>query len=598
MISLLSLSLENFFAVEEETVTFNHQGVSLITGENGSSKTTLFIEGPFYALYGRSFEYGDQPGDLVRSRWAESMSVVITLVANGITYRISRYRGHKEHKNSVILEQLENGSWKDQSRSSTTATQAAINAILGLDADTFVYTSIFSDGVSRFPDLPDADKKKIISSILGLDGCDAALKLTKTKAAELEGAVSMANNVLKLDLSAYNEAKTRLADLAAKEQEWLLKLDAKKQSLTTKISAAETALASGPQVFEQTDTSKLRKRVSDLKELIAGIEKPLATATTIKSKFDDIKSSIQKLNKSSKCSECGREFSNATEVEAHVAELTKSCEKLMAELSKAQEVDRQKLTDHQSLKAEANSALDKANAKLVEAEKANSVKKEKAENDARARKALLSQLNDLRDQLDQLDTNPYADLIRADKELLAQAEEGIAEKTQSLDRLKAELEDERVMLTLFGKNGCRVDLLNAAIPSINLTLERLASVIDVPISVSLAVNDDDESFTGSISVRVLNQRGADRYHGNSRGERRMIDIMVLLALASSLQSSSCINQAFFDETFESLHGGSQAAVLRCIRDVFSNRQIYVIAHHHAGLEAIDRVLTVRNGKLD
>ena len=83
MTQLLELELFQFFAIKHQVVKLADQGRVLVVGANGAGKTALLIEGPYYALFGRSFEYGERPGDAVGNRFHKSFMTRIDFEADG-----------------------------------------------------------------------------------------------------------------------------------------------------------------------------------------------------------------------------------------------------------------------------------------------------------------------------------------------------------------------------------------------------------------------------------------------------------------------------------------------------------------------------------
>ena len=89
------LELENFKSHKNTSIDFN-SGISLIIGENGAGKSTIF-EAISFALYKKYT--GDKIDDLVRTnKDIENvpMSVRLSFISGGIEYRVTRGRRNRK----------------------------------------------------------------------------------------------------------------------------------------------------------------------------------------------------------------------------------------------------------------------------------------------------------------------------------------------------------------------------------------------------------------------------------------------------------------------------------------------------------------------
>lgn len=167
------LELENFKSHKKTSIDFN-SGISLIIGENGAGKSTIF-EAISFALYKKYT--GDKIDDLVRTnKDIENvpMTVRLSFISGGNEYRVTR--GRRSRKSIARLER--------QSRSSFDFTPIVegdsqvnkeIQNILEMDADLFlnaiyVRQGEIADLISKTP----GERKQLIGKLLKLEELEKA----------------------------------------------------------------------------------------------------------------------------------------------------------------------------------------------------------------------------------------------------------------------------------------------------------------------------------------------------------------------------------------------------------------------------------------
>ena len=86
-------------------------------------------------------------------------------------------------------------------------------------------------------------------------------------------------------------------------------------------------------------------------------------------------------------------------------------------------------------------------------------------------------------------------------------------------------------------------------------------------------------FQEKLNVSAINKHGANVYPGNSDGERRRIDICILLALQDLIatRASKVWNTVIFDEIFDALDRTGIEHVIDLFRS-FTDKSIFIISH--------------------
>lgn len=193
------ITLYNFLSYGQEPQTISFEGYNLIclSGRNGHGKSAL-LDAMTWALWGQARKTtGTARADegLLRLG-ARSMMVMFSVYVGGVLYRVRREftlrQGNKPHLTlDVAVYDGEHKQFRSLTDKTIRQTQEAINRILGLEYDTYVNSAYLRQGnANEFSQKPPKDRKKILSTILGIDRYDAlqmrALERSRTYAAQLE----------------------------------------------------------------------------------------------------------------------------------------------------------------------------------------------------------------------------------------------------------------------------------------------------------------------------------------------------------------------------------------------------------------------------
>jgi exonuclease SbcC len=167
----LFLRLSGFISyLDPVELDFQNFDVACISGSNGAGKSSL-LDAITWALFGVARKRDDS---LIHSK-AGAAEVVFDFKYEGNTYRIQRA---KTRDKPVSLEFLifqegatgKPGVWRPFTEKGIRETEAAIQQTLHMDFDTFTNASFFLQGkADMFAQQRPADRKRILSSILGLD---------------------------------------------------------------------------------------------------------------------------------------------------------------------------------------------------------------------------------------------------------------------------------------------------------------------------------------------------------------------------------------------------------------------------------------------
>ena len=163
------LVLKNFKSHINTEVEF-HKGTTIILGDNGAGKSSIF-EGINFALYKK---YNTKSlNDLINTK-ANNMSVELSFLAGGKEYQVKRTRSQK--KSTAELFVLKNDSY-DSIVSGDKEVNNYIEELLEIDADLFLNAIYIKQGeIDSLVTQKASERKKNISKLLRLENLEISYK--------------------------------------------------------------------------------------------------------------------------------------------------------------------------------------------------------------------------------------------------------------------------------------------------------------------------------------------------------------------------------------------------------------------------------------
>src|ERR1700704_1586194 len=266
MPELGTMHVENFLSFGEVDFDFDDAGFVLVEGLNGSGKSGM-VDALLWCLFGKTLRGYEHDEVIHRRKVDEGCLVKVRLTDGDELYTVTRSRRHSKLKTSLRLTHDNFG--EDFSGPSEKETQAAIERTLRCSYKTFLQCVVFGqDRAYRFSSLTDAEQKKILDDVLGVerfaDACAAARKQVSTTQEEL----ASAERSLEKAETARAEAEAEAVGLQAKHVDFEASQRKKVEAEREKLRGAKEWL------------NKTRKiaNVDALKATVEGALKDLATA--------------------------------------------------------------------------------------------------------------------------------------------------------------------------------------------------------------------------------------------------------------------------------------------------------------------------------
>jgi len=224
----ITLSLSGFLSYQDPVeIDFSSLTLACISGPNGSGKSSI-LDAITWALFGQARKRDES----IINTNSESAKVALTFLYEGNSYRVIREnsRGKAVYLDFQIasvsdvdmglIDRMDSQKiWKPLSERTIRHTQSRIEEILRLDYETFINASFFLQGkADQFTQQRPGDRKRILSSILGLDVWESYRKRTADLRKSVEDEIkSLDGRLTEIDneLAEEQNRKKRLSELRA-----------------------------------------------------------------------------------------------------------------------------------------------------------------------------------------------------------------------------------------------------------------------------------------------------------------------------------------------------------------------------------------------
>jgi DNA repair exonuclease SbcCD ATPase subunit len=496
-------------------------GVVLVTGENGAGKSSV-AEAVACGLWGKSLRGA--------SGWrAEEPGEVIVDCAAVLTYRKRTKSGKQD---------LSWSAWRDgtaepaQQFENASKAQDALAAFIG-DFDVWRRTHVFSSAdAAHFTLATDAERKRFLEVVLGLDRFDAALERCR-------------EDKKKADRTA-RDTQERLASVEAEQRTAAELLDQRKRDLADLPPPADASELRAHRGVVGAESTAAGQRLQAAQRAVSEAERALGR---LEGEANAHARAVLEASKSKVCPSCKRPLPAGQQAAVppgpNGAELHGTLDAVraaQAERQAAQEADRS-----------VAGRIREIDSKLAELERA-----------AQQRAKLEKELKQLEKRHKEaragiLDAQDEHDAAMHDLALLATCEQ------------------------VLGLRGVRAHVLASTLGGMeaiaNGWLARVAGP-DLTLKLESFTEKKSGGVSDAISLDVRGAGGGQGYRGASAGERRRIDVALLLALAevSAAAAGRSPGTLFFDEVFDALDPPGVEAVAECLVELAQSRAVVVISH--------------------
>jgi DNA repair exonuclease SbcCD ATPase subunit len=534
-------------------VSLPARGVVLVTGYNGAGKSSL-AEAVSVAVWGKSLR-GRKP-------WRRGEAGTVSVWSEDVS--VTRERTEKDKPAlSAMARKVDPGpngyAWDPFTHDTPTKMQLAIEAVVG-DHDTWRRTHVLSSAdAAHFTTAADAERKRLLERVFGLERFDVALAACRAE--------------LKTAARAHDDAKRELD---------MQRVRAEEQTLRRARAKAELDGLVKPEHAAEVCTRQLLKLDVSIRNVDVGVaqlrdkdRKMFALVERAQSASRAAAADLAKLLRGD-CPVCAQPFPPARVAAAHAEANRASAAALAAETS----------TNYESAQV---------TRELAE------LTGEREELSARRSEWMLH----LRDAEVHAVQRQRCEVVLAeavdDQRVVDERLEELSDKVLDAAAAVAELEACERVLSL---TGVRAKILTDALAGIEQAAARWLWQIAGP-GMRLELKPYTEQASGAvrdaISIEVHGAGGGEGYGATSGGERRRLDVAILLALAEVASAAAGVQSGtlWLDEVFDALDADGVAAVCEAIRQIAANRPVVVISHRVEAAELLQPVqhLRVEAGKV-
>ncbi len=256
------LCLSGFLSyLDPVDVDFTTFDVACISGANGAGKSSL-LDAITWVLFGEA----RRRDDALINAHAKTAEVTFDFQYEGDLYRAQRI---KTRDKSVVLEffvRSAEGNWRALTEKSKAETEKRIEHILRMDYETFINASFFLQGkADSFAQQRPGDRKRILSSILGLEIWETYRNNAVERRKRVEADVAIADGVLEeinRELAEEDQRKARLKELEDLLAQYQSQRQSKEQNMDTlrRLAASLQEQLRMAQLLEsQVQTSRQRQ---------------------------------------------------------------------------------------------------------------------------------------------------------------------------------------------------------------------------------------------------------------------------------------------------------------------------------------------------
>lgn len=630
----LKLKIDNFLAIgDAPEIALKDQGLVLIQGQNeddssatsnGVGKSSI-ADALCWAVYGETAR-GITGDGVVNKVAKKNCSVSITLRDGDIGYRITRYRKHKDKKNSTVVEcaPSEGALFADISKGTEKETQELIDSIMGCSLDVFM-AAIYA-GQEVTPDLPkmtDKQLKLLIEEAAGVERIEAAYEIARKKLGTAKDALTIFESGIAATEKLLDDAKIELEKKKLEAEAFDKGREGRAKIYKELADARKDVLRRFLTSMKGIDTDTLNKRNSELGVQLAGhsdmlkrrdeIKRKVAEAVRkadaakirlddmtdqakrLKSAFDNAEEEIKK-----PCPSCGKP-GNEHDLESYRKHVKLKLLEAV-ENAKTQKTSWEAFVAVKTaLEAELTTfeaTIPDVSALTAEQGEINTKLREHADLRVKAikEKAEMDRVSVEADKT-MTETNPHASAITMAQERIDKHTAYLKEAREKLAEKQREYAIAESVVKVFGPAGVRAHILDTVTPFLNdRTADYLSALSDGNISATwttlttTAKGDLKEKF----NIEVSNTKGAESFGGLSGGEKRKVRLATMLALQDLVSSRATkpINLWIGDEIDDALDRAGLERLMGILERKARERGTVMVISHSDLRDWIDNVTTV------
>ncbi len=550
MIEFKTIRVKNFMSYGNVPTEVDLRGGKvLIVGQNGSGKSSIWLDGITYALYGKPFRNINIP-QLQNSINQKECLVEVEFDIGPNSYLVRR--GMKPGR----FEIFKDGELIKQDAAAKDYQEFLERNILRINRKTFTQVLILGSAVFvPFMQQPPGTRREIIEDIFDISVFGKMHKILKRRVDSTKEDL----RVIDVKISSAKKeslAQKRLIDsLVSMNKDQLNTLTAERIDLINQQMENDSLISN-----ETECQAKIAQQLAALPEDSDDIDFKVAALETTENK---LKSNLAKIKTLVTCPTCKQEVGDEHK---HLVEVG---------IDKQLEANKEQLDLSRKVLNEVKAS--RVARRDLERQRDESVFRQKIIHSEV--EAILRRIVQIDDSISALHQSSNAN-IEKEKDSLKELAASALELIERKNELITEQHIQSVALTLLKDSGIKASIVREYLPVLNRLINKYLTEFEFFVNFEL-----DENFSETIK-----SRGRDdfTYDSFSEGEKRRIDLAVLLSFRhiASLKNSAKVNLIVCDEVDNGLDPSSLEKFVELIIGLDSHA--WVISHVIANTELINQ----------
>lgn len=565
------LVVRNFCSYGNSETRFKYEsGLNLITAKNGGGKSSFFLDGLSYNLYGKPYR-DVKLSELTNRKNKKGMYTEGIYFPDSVTkIRIVRTPQKLEIFKNDSVEPM-------KSSSSKLIDQEEINNLIGIDHHIFkLIIAVATNTNEPFLSLGLPKKREVMESIFSIKIFGEMLKKARTKLNSLKTEKTILQSNLKTQESSLISSKKQLDEIQKSIQDF----ETNKENEVSELLSRKESLEKTIETIEKEISNTTEKLSLITLDEIDHNSKLVSLESSVKIEENTIKEKknvLKFLEKNALCPLCNHELT-VEHKEKEISNINSIIEKSQKkiETSKKSLIT---LSEKISKQKASKNSYDLLKNQIS----MNTLKKTNSENSLKSFDTQIQsvQARVLNIDLESLKTDHLTKINIYKKD------------AESLEKINNDLKKYEIVVKMFSEDGIKSYFFKRLIPILNKMINEYLSKFDIPVLISF-----DATMQESISIIGSNEKDIS-YNAFSEGEKKRIDIAILLSFIDTMKKISnwnC-NLIIFDEILDSAtDADGLEKLLTSIKEMTLNdNQIcaYVISHREANQDLYSRVIKVK-----
>jgi len=594
MISFNKIIIEGFGSIVKPLETeFHGTGITIIRGENGEGKTTVF-SALSWCVTGKPLKENSTVETWPHERdesW-NGTTVNVFFTKGSTQYEIIRcleYKGQilgAKGKDRLIL--IKDG--KEESEKAKKDTQATINKILGISNDLFRASIIFGQNMKRFIEEDGPTQKKLMEEALNILWVTDAKKLADSNLSDAQAKLNKLAPIISYLSSIINNTNEALEDYDESFKKWETEKLNSITELKTEVKAIIEVDVIDGSFFEalEADMKKSRSEIALIeadKIKKASLEKEAKylekQAAEKQIAIDQLYTDQKKSKETGKCTVCGSILKSTEKLDEH---FENEIQFLQTALNKFKSDAKRVNLDASSLTI-AFDSIEILEQKISALE--NNLKVARSKNQTASLNRL--KLEQLKARIKSLENSKYPVEREKLEVKLRDAVLEIKPLLKDQDKLLKTIKLNAWMSkAVFSNTGIKTFIMDTMMGKLNQSLEKYSA--SIPFIPEFSINMD--SGRKDIELFIYHNDNVVPYGDLSGGQKQLVNVVIAFAIHDLVTENINFNILVMDEVFENLSVKSIELASELILEKAQSKTLYLITHHQEFNPPNARILEV------